>query len=210
MSFAEPVRRWRVPLIGKAPSDVPDEWVAALARVGRLESARQLSCDSNTKVGRCSQVARVRCGPPTVTLGMRSLLRCTSPNRCDFCGFVIAFLPAEVGRGDECGVEQACWRVKEPNHPCELFGHNDVGLGGGQYLIHVLVGDAHRQRSGPSSSGRLRSAPAATWDPRQRDRRACSRSCRMVWHWAARYLRHRRTLFIAAHAIPGSGESTSE
>jgi hypothetical protein len=47
-----------------------------------------------------------------------------------------------VGRGDT-----ACWRAKEPDHPCELFGHNDVGLGGGQDLIHVLVGDARRQRS---------------------------------------------------------------
>jgi SAM-dependent methyltransferase len=33
MTFHDPVRRWRVPLIGQAPSEVPDEWGAALAAV---------------------------------------------------------------------------------------------------------------------------------------------------------------------------------
>ena len=33
MTFSDADRKWPVPLIGQAPTEVPDEWVAALAAV---------------------------------------------------------------------------------------------------------------------------------------------------------------------------------
>ena len=80
--------------------------------------------------------------------------RLLSPSRCACRGCVIALPAAEVGRGDtgdDRGAQQPGGRVDERAHLRELFGHNGVGLGGGQYPIHILVGDAHRQRSGAST-----------------------------------------------------------
>lgn len=82
--------------------------------------------------------------------------RLLSPSRCACRGCVIALPAAEVGRGDtgdERGAQQPGGRVDERTHLRELFGHNGVGLGGGQYPIHILVGDAHRQRSGAPDLG---------------------------------------------------------